>query len=107
MIKIAIISLVKIQNYNVIYLQVFWPSGFSKGPSNPESMDPVLFLPLVDNEHLPEKIRKFFRFGVPDIPPHSRSISKSLNGSHKSNQDEKKLPETLLLAEVEELESVV
>ncbi|CAK8683876.1 unnamed protein product [Clavelina lepadiformis] len=81
--------------------------SFITGPSNPKSMDPVLFLPLVDNEHLPEKIRKFFRFGVPDIPPHSRSISKSLNGSHKFNQDEKKLPETLLLVKVEELESVV
>jgi len=28
-------------------------------------MDPKLFLPVVDNKCLPEKIRTFFRFGVP------------------------------------------
>ena len=30
-------------------------------------MNPLLFMPLVDNKNLSEKVRKFFRFGVPDI----------------------------------------
>jgi len=29
-------------------------------------MDPELFVPILDNPRLPEKIRTFFRFGVPE-----------------------------------------
>lgn len=36
-----------------------------KGPNKPESMDPKLFLPFVDHKCLPNKVRSFFRFGVP------------------------------------------
>ena len=32
-------------------------------------MDPRLFAPLVDNKYLPNKVRQFFRFGVPDYCP--------------------------------------
>ena len=28
-------------------------------------MNPLLFVPLIDNKRFPEKTRKFFRFGVP------------------------------------------
>lgn len=40
-------------------------TGFSK----PSKASPELFVPILDNKILPEKIRKFFRFGVPDISP--------------------------------------
>ncbi|CAK8694773.1 unnamed protein product [Clavelina lepadiformis] len=37
------------------------------GANKPKHMDPKLFVPFVDNKHLPDKIRTFFRFGVPEI----------------------------------------
>lgn len=34
-------------------------------------MDPKLFLPIMNNKYLPEKLRKFFRFGVPEYKKES------------------------------------
>ena len=39
---------------------------FLVGKNKPEEMDPDLFLPIVDHPRLPEKVRTFFRFGVPE-----------------------------------------
>ena len=39
------------------------------GKNDPEKMDPKLFLPLVDNKLFPEKVRKFFQFGVAEFEP--------------------------------------
>jgi len=36
------------------------------GANNPEKANPDLFAPIVDSKRLPEKVRKFFRFGVPE-----------------------------------------
>ena len=44
-------------------------NSFLKGKNDPKKMDPALFVPLVDNKMLPETIRKFFRFGVPEYEP--------------------------------------
>jgi len=37
------------------------------GKNDPKKMNPLLFVPLIDNKRFPEKTRKFFRFGVPCI----------------------------------------
>ena len=39
--------------------------SFTKGANNPQNADPELFVPIISNPVLPQKIRKFFRFGVP------------------------------------------
>lgn len=38
---------------------------YCSGPADPTKCDPKLFIPLVDNDCLPESVRTFFRFGVP------------------------------------------
>ena len=43
--------------------------NISPGKNDPEDMDPILFLPLVDNKLFPESVRNFFRFGVPEYEP--------------------------------------
>lgn len=37
------------------------------GARNPSESDPKLFIPLLDNPLFPEKVRRFFRFGVPEL----------------------------------------
>jgi len=39
---------------------------FHIGKNKPEEMDPELFVPILDNPCLPQKVRTFFRFGVPE-----------------------------------------
>ena len=49
-------------------------------------MDPRLFAPLVDNKYLPNKVRQFFRFGVPDYcPGYGRSSVEKIDLTLKSN----------------------
>ena len=43
-------------------------------------MNPLLFMPLVDNNNLSEKVRKFFRFGVPDITEKKQEYTKGEKG---------------------------
>ena len=37
------------------------------GTNKPTESDPKLFVPFIDNPCLPERVRKFFRFGVPEL----------------------------------------
>uniref|UniRef100_H2Z777 Sodium-dependent multivitamin transporter n=1 Tax=Ciona savignyi TaxID=51511 RepID=H2Z777_CIOSA len=41
--------------------------SFISGANKPSESDPRLFVPLFDNKRLPEKLRNFFRFGVPEL----------------------------------------
>ena len=43
------------------------PTFFSSGPNKPKHMDPQLFMPILDNKIFPSKLKKFFRFGVPEL----------------------------------------
>ena len=36
------------------------------GANKPSDADPRYFMPFIENEILPEKVRRFFRFGVPE-----------------------------------------
>jgi len=40
---------------------------FYVGKNKPEEMDPKLFVPILDHHCLPDKLRIFLRFGVPEI----------------------------------------
>jgi len=46
------------------------------GKNDPKKMNPLLFMPLVDNKNFSEKVRKFFRFGVPDITEKKQEYTK-------------------------------
>nr|XP_039273713.1 sodium-coupled monocarboxylate transporter 2-like isoform X1 [Styela clava] len=41
--------------------------SFATGRTHPSQLDPKLFIPIVDSNLLPYKVRKFFRFGVPEL----------------------------------------
>ncbi|XP_078481188.1 sodium-coupled monocarboxylate transporter 2-like [Ciona intestinalis] len=43
------------------------PVSFITGANRAEDMNPELFVPIIDNKILPENIRKFFRYGVPEM----------------------------------------
>ena len=51
-------------------------------------MNPALFVPIVDNSCLPEKVRKFFRFGVPKIPEKNTEEDQKF---HSSLSDDEKV----------------
>ena len=48
----------------------------NSGPNNPEKLNPALFVPFVSNPIFPEKVRKFFRFGVRELGEFSININK-------------------------------
>ena len=50
----------------------------SLGINDPKTMDPNLFLPLIDNKYLPSKVRNFFRLGVPLITKDHEKRGKAL-----------------------------
>lgn len=37
-----------------------------KGFEDPKEANVLIFTPILDNKYLPEKVRKFLRFGVPE-----------------------------------------
>ena len=49
-------------------------------------MNPALFVPIVDNSCLPEKVRKFFRFGVPEIPEKNTEEDQKFHSSLSDDQ---------------------
>ncbi|XP_076825675.1 sodium-coupled monocarboxylate transporter 2-like isoform X1 [Clavelina lepadiformis] len=49
----------------VITILVGVTFSFVTGHNDPSKLDPRLFMPIVDHHILPEKVRNFFRFGVP------------------------------------------
>lgn len=75
-------------NYNflmmvgfVITLTVGLIASFITGHTPGSKADPKLFVPLVDLDILPEKVRKFFRFGVPELPVELKVEYSSGNGN--------------------------
>jgi len=52
-------------------------------------MNPSLFVPLVDNAKLPQKVRDFFRFGVPVIPQNSENWTLSQQKGKKYEKGRK------------------
>lgn len=49
------------------------------GPQKPSDADPELFIPLFDNQRLPAKVRRFFRFGVPERKKESVLLPEEVN----------------------------
>nr|XP_026696729.1 sodium-coupled monocarboxylate transporter 2-like [Ciona intestinalis] len=51
----------------IITMLVGIPFSFITGANKAEDMNPELFVPIIDNKIFPEKVRKFFRYGVPEM----------------------------------------
>ena len=49
------------------------------GANDPRKADPNLFVPFIDNQFLPEAVRRFFRFGVPRLSEEHK-MSRCKNG---------------------------
>ena len=56
-------------------------------------MDPEYFTPLIDNECLPQPVRSFFRFGVPELKSDHKDEFKKTESVllTSSREDEEKI----------------
>lgn len=56
------------------------------GFNDPKKANTLIFTPILDNKRLPENIRNFFRFGVPEVKlsPENKEdlMEKPTNGQH-------------------------
>ena len=83
--------------FQIITFKIFYFSG----KNDPKKMNPKLFLPLLDNKIFPERVQRFFRFGVAEYKPdntenindHSKIIKERLllkhNGKDKEDSEKK------------------
>ena len=60
------------------------------GANKPSDADPRYFMPFIDNPIFPEKVRRFFRFGVPE--EFKFSDSSRMEGNRKLTSQEENYP---------------
>ena len=70
---------------------------FYSGANKPSEADPILFVPILSHPIFPAKIRKFFRFGVPQESFKRSTVinfndKKLLNLSPNEMTSEKEIP---------------
>nr|XP_039269843.1 sodium-coupled monocarboxylate transporter 1-like isoform X1 [Styela clava] len=63
--------------------------SFLTGHTPGSKANPIYFIPLVDNKRLPVKVRKFFRFGVPELLPVEKKISSKTDSVEDVNYSNK------------------